>query len=165
MTQVFRSKQVSNTIISKVISWQLQILHVLQEVNSSQMVQVAMIQFGQVLCLESPNVLSHGEATHLLYDSVFQIVVKQEVQIDREDSNIRVVLKDVLEKVILELIEEVERLLGDTNFLCALKELDRLEVDFFQLYDARLEDSLAEHQGLFVDAPQIQHDFLGREVG
>ena len=164
MPQVVGAKQVCHAVIAQIIPRQLQILDVFQKIIPGQIVEVPMIQLGQVLCLESLYILSHGEAADLFNDSILELIVKKEVQVHGQNAHIVVVLEYFFKEVIAKLIEEVQRFLRNANFLGSLKELDRPQVDLLELYNARGKHSLTEDQCLFVDSAQVQHYFFGREV-
>lgn len=66
------------------------------------------MQSWNVLSLEGLNVLFESELSNLFNDFVFLGVVKQEVEINREDLNIVIVTKYLLEESILVLGKEVQ---------------------------------------------------------
>lgn len=122
------------------------------------------MQDRNVLCLERVNIFLEFKLTYLTDNFVLELVVKQKVHVDCEDFDVGVVVEDLLEENVLVLIEELQRLDRDANFLRSLKELHGFERDLFKMNHLGLENPSAKDQGLLVDSSQIHHDFLWCKV-
>ena len=109
------------------------------------MVEVAVIEHGQVLCLESRDVLLQLEIADLLDDAVLLRSVKEEIEVNGEGLDVLVVIEDLLEELIPKLVKEIQGLLRYPDLLRSLEELDRLETDLLELDHSSGVDSLAEN--------------------
>ena len=107
------------------------------------MVEVAVIEHGQVLCLESRDVLLQLEIADLLDDAVLLRSVKEEIEVNGEGLDVLVVIEDLLEELIPKLVKEIQGLLRYPDLLRSLEELDRLETDLLELDHSSGVDSLA----------------------
>ena len=102
-----------------------------------------MIEHGQVLCLESRDVLLQLEIADLLNDAVLLRSVKEEIEVNGEGLDVLVVIEDLLEELIPKLVKEIQGLLRYPDLLRSLEELDRLEADLLELDHSSGVDSLA----------------------
>lgn len=102
-----------------------------------------MIEHGQVLCLESRDVLLQLEIANLLNDAVLLRSVKEEIEVNGEGLDVLVVIEDLLEELIPKLVKEIQGLLRYPDLLRSLEELDRLETDLLELDHSSGVDSLA----------------------
>lgn len=97
------------------------------------MVEVAVIEHGQILRLEGRDVLLQLEIADLFDDAVFLRCVEEEIQVDGEGLDVLVVIEDLLEKLVPMLVKEIQRLFRDPDLLRSLEELHGLEADLLEL--------------------------------
>ena len=108
MFQALCAKNVCDTLITQVVSRQLQVLDIRDKVGSGDLVKVSIVHNWYVLGLESFDVLLEYELADLVDNPVFLLVIKQEIQIDCQGVDVLVMVKDLLEELIFVLAEELQ---------------------------------------------------------
>ena len=160
MFQAFRTKNVGDTFVAQIVSGQLQVLYIEYKALPRKQVEVSEIHDCYIFSLECLNILLQLELANFLNDLVFLMLIKEEIQIDRQSIHVFIVVQNLLKEFIFILAEELQRFLRNPNLFCSFEELDRFETNFFKLYNFGSEHSLAQNQGLLVDSSQIKYNFF-----
>lgn len=108
MSQAFRTENIGDAFVAQIVPGQLQVLYIEYKALPRQLVEVSKVHDWYIFSLECLNILLQLELTNFLNDLVFLLLIKEEIQIDRQSIHVFIMVQNLLKEFVFILAEELQ---------------------------------------------------------